>query len=164
MNYKQDDLALRIENAYASFSRQRNEHNRRVAQFREKGYIAETRRVDFECKRDLSLTQFKAFVASLPDLDDEIDISIDDDGLSVYIYEERQLRDREALDKLWSWAASAITQYRYYLANQHVLQYMTERNIEVLTEHHYQGLLNLKMYELETDRVVPEEFILKVDE
>jgi hypothetical protein len=164
MNYKQEDLALRIENTYAIFARQRNEHNRRIAEFREKGYISETRRVDFECKRDISLTQFKAFAASLPDLDDEIEISFDGDEMSVYVYEERQLRDREALDKLWAWAATAIMQYRYYLANQHVLQYMTERNVEVLTEHHYQGLLNLKMYELETDNVVPEGFNPKVGE
>jgi hypothetical protein len=162
--YTPDYVALKVENSYASFVRQRSEHERRIAEFREKGFVAESRRVDFECKRDLSLTKFKEFVAGLPDCDEEIDFTFDGDDLAIYVYETHFIRDIAALDKLWNWASSAILQYRYYLANQHILQYMTERNIEVLTEYHYQGLVNLKMYELETDNVVPEGFNPKVGE
>lgn len=164
MNYTQEEISRRIESTYAIFARQRGEHAQRMEEFRVKGYISEHRRVDFECRRDITMTNYKEFVANLPDLDDEIEISFDGDLMSFYVYQNHQLRAPEALDKLWAWSATAIAQYRYYLANQHILIHMIEKNIEVLTEHHYQGLLHMKMHELETDNVIPEGFNREVGE
>lgn len=164
MKYTQEDISRRIETTYASFASQRSEHEQRMEEFRVKGYISEHRRVDFECPRDITLANYKEFVASLPAIDEEIEISFDGDHMSIYLYQNHQLRAPEALDKLWGWTANAIALYRYYLANQYILNHMIEKNIEVLTEHHYHGLLHMKIHELETDNVIPEGFNREVSE
>lgn len=158
MKYTLKDIENGIEQSYAVFARHRADNDHKMAEFRARGCIFETRRVDFECKRDVTLTQFKEFVANLPDNDEEIDISFDGDELNIHVYESHIVKGQDALDKLWGWSAFHIAQYRYYLVAKHVHEYMIENNLEVLSETHYQSVRYKKLLELEQNNVLPEGF------
>lgn len=152
-----NDIAFGVERAYSAYTTHMANHLDRMKKFRENGYITQELRNDFEFDRDQPLSNFKEFVAALPDHDG--DFQIDADGYNISIsFSSRKVITDFAIDKLRAQAGSVILQFHHYLSASHVLYFMRNNNMEEIEEIHYNALYYAHQYQLLHSNVTPEGF------
>lgn len=151
------DISFGVERAYSAYTINMANHLDRMKKFRENGYITQELRNDFEFDRDQSLSDFKEFVAAIPD--HEGDFQIDTDGYNITItFFGRKVITDFAIDKLRAQAGSVILQFHHYLAASHVLDFMRNNNMEEIEEIHYNALYYSHQFQLLQSNVTPDGF------